>query len=53
MLVRPLVMWTWNPRYYPNSVKTEIIYEAYPESQEAIDAIAARLHLVYHVICDP
>jgi hypothetical protein len=49
----PLVMWTWNPRYSASFVKTKIVYEAYPESQEEIDAIASRLHLVYHVIYDP
>ena len=49
----PLVMWTWNPRYSASFVKTKIAYEAYPESQDEIDAIATKLHLVYHVIYDP
>ena len=49
----PYVMWTWHPRFYASSVKTKIFYEAYPESQEEVDATAARLHLFYRVIYDP
>jgi len=49
----PDVMWTWNPRYGANAVKAEIIYQAYPESQSEIDALAARLHLRYKIIYDP
>jgi hypothetical protein len=30
-----------------------VIYEAYPQSQEGLDAILARLHLSYSVIYDP
>jgi hypothetical protein len=49
----PNVMWTWNPRYYASSIKTNIAYEAYPQSQSEVDAVATRLHLMYRVIYDP
>ncbi len=29
----PDVVWTWNPRYYASTIKTKIVYEAYPNSQ--------------------
>jgi hypothetical protein len=48
----PEVMWTWNPRYYAGMLKTRIIYEAYPESQAEVDALAAR-SLAGRVIYDP
>lgn len=47
----PNLMWTWNPRYYAGQIKTEIIYEAYPESQDEVDALARRLGA--RVIYDP
>jgi len=47
------VMWTWHPRYQPSSVTTKIVYEAYPESQEEVTALAERLQLRYRVIYDP
>src|SRR5262249_40236355 len=46
------VMWTWHPRYQAGSIKTDIIYEAYPKSQDEVDALAKRLHLFYRVIYD-
>jgi hypothetical protein len=49
--VYPNVAWTLNPRYH-TAFKTKIVYEAYPESQEEVDAKAARLHLG-RVIYDP
>jgi hypothetical protein len=48
----PEVMWTWNPRYYASTLKTKIIYEAYPNSQDEVDAMASKLHLP-RVIYDP
>jgi hypothetical protein len=45
------LLWTWNPRYYATSIKTKIIYEAYPQSQDEVDAMAAPLQV--HVIYDP
>jgi hypothetical protein len=48
----PDVAWTWNPRYYKGTLKANIIYEAYPESQDEVDAMVNRLHL-RHVIYDP
>lgn len=36
--VLPEVVWTLNPKYYA-SIKTKIFYEAYPKSQEEVDAV--------------
>ena len=47
----PNVMWTWNPRYYASQINTKIDYEAYPQSQDEVDALALRLHA--RVIYDP
>jgi len=47
------VLWTWNPRFHPSSVKTKIVYEHYPESQEEVEALAERLQLGAWVIYDP
>jgi hypothetical protein len=46
------VGWMWNPRNYPPTLKTKVTYEAYPESQEEVDAIAARFRRS-KVIFDP
>lgn len=46
------VMWTWNPRYLKKTSKADIAYEAYPQSQEEVDEMAARLGLG-KVIYDP
>ncbi|WP_298255829.1 hypothetical protein [Bradyrhizobium sp.] len=48
----PDVMWTWNPRYYANALRTKVTYEAYPQSQDEVDAMVARLH-TDRVIYDP
>lgn len=45
------VAWTLNPRYHV-FFKTKIIYESYPDSQEEVDALAAR-HNLGKVIYDP
>jgi hypothetical protein len=45
--------WTIHPRYYPRWFKSKIFYEAYPESQDEVDGILARLHLNFRVIYDP
>ncbi|WP_434895930.1 hypothetical protein [Bradyrhizobium oligotrophicum] len=45
------VAWTLNPRY-DVFFKTKIIYEAYPASQDDVDALAAR-HRLGKVIYDP
>lgn len=47
----PNLLWTWNPRYYVNKIKTKITYEAYPQSQDEVDALAGRLQV--RVIFDP
>jgi hypothetical protein len=47
----PNLMWTWNPRYYASQIKTKIVYEAYPESQDEVDTLARRLQL--RVVYDP
>jgi hypothetical protein len=47
------VLWTLHPRYYPRLFKAKIVYEAYPESQEEVDAMRDRLHWKVRVIYDP
>jgi hypothetical protein len=47
------VMWTWHPRYQQSSVKTKIVYERYPDSQEEVSALAGRLRLRAWVLYDP
>jgi hypothetical protein len=47
----PNLLWTWNPRYSASMIKTTIVYEAYPQSQDEVDAMAARLQV--RVIYDP
>jgi hypothetical protein len=47
------VYWTWNPRYYVGAITTQVIYEAYPQSQSEVDAILARIGLRIPVIYDP
>jgi len=49
--IYPNAGWTLNPRYHA-AFKTRIVYEAYPKSQEDVDALAARLQLG-KVIYDP
>jgi hypothetical protein len=49
----PLVLWTWNPRHHASAIKTRLVYQHYPDSQEEVDAIAKRLGLIYRVIYDP
>jgi hypothetical protein len=49
----PDVFWTWNPRYYASSIRTKILYEAYPQSQDEVDAVVARNRLPYSVVYDP
>jgi len=44
--------WTWNPRYYASSIRTQVIYEAYPESQEQVEAIAKKVGFRPPVIWD-
>jgi hypothetical protein len=48
----PNVVWTWNPRYYASVLKTKIIYEAYPSSQDEVDALALKFHFG-RVLYDP
>jgi hypothetical protein len=45
--------WTLNPKYYPRLFKTNIFYEAYPESQDEVDDMVARLYWNFRVIYDP
>lgn len=49
------VFWMWNPRYYGNRFRTQIIYESYPDSQDEVDDIL-RQHFFgsyVRVIYDP
>ena len=38
----PEVSWTWNPRYHKSTLRTEVFYEKYPESQDEVDALLQR-----------
>jgi hypothetical protein len=49
----PVVLWTWNPRHHAGAIKTRLVYQHYPDSQEELNAIASRLGLIYRVIYDP
>jgi hypothetical protein len=49
----PDVLWTWNPRFIATSLKTKIVYEAYPNSQDEVDAMAKKLRLRQRVLYDP
>jgi hypothetical protein len=48
----PDVFWTWNPRHHASTIKTKIVYEAYPDSQAMVDSMASKLRL-RRVIYDP
>jgi hypothetical protein len=47
------VYWTWNPRFYASAIRTKVFYEAYPQSQDEVDAVVAQLALPLSVIYDP
>ena len=47
------IAWTIYPRYYPAWFKAEITYEAYPESQDEVNKMAAYFGLGVKVIYDP
>jgi len=47
------ILWTLNPRYYPQLFKIKITYEAYPQRQEGVDEMRSRLRLSVDVIYDP
>ena len=47
------ILWTLNPRYYPRLFKANIVFEDYPQSQEEVDAIVARLGIKTKIIYDP
>lgn len=49
----PIVLWTWNPRHHANAIRTKLVYQHYPDSQEELNTIARRPSLIYHVIYDP
>jgi hypothetical protein len=49
----PVVLWTWNPRHHASAIKTRIVYQHYPESQEEVDITVKRLAISRRVIYDP
>ena len=52
--IYPEVLWTWNPRHYAGALRTKIIYEAYPASQEEVDALALKFgYPRRHFLYDP
>jgi hypothetical protein len=46
------LFWTWNPRYYARAIRTKVVYEAYPESQEEVNYLALGLGAI-RVLYDP
>jgi hypothetical protein len=48
--IPPDLLWTWNPRYYADAIRTKVTYEACP-SQDEVDAMASWLKVP--VIYDP
>jgi len=48
----PDAFWTWNPRHYASGIKTKVVYETFPQSQNEVDAVVAKLGLP-RVIYDP
>jgi hypothetical protein len=49
----PEILWMWNPRYHKAALKTQVIYEAYPETQEEVDVLAQRLGIGRQILHDP
>lgn len=49
----PDVLWTWNPRYYASAIRTKVVYEAYPQGQDEVDALVAKYLPGQRVIYDP
>jgi hypothetical protein len=49
----PVMLWTWNPRHHASAIKTRIVYQHYPESQEEVDMMVKRLAISRRVIYDP
>jgi hypothetical protein len=49
----PDVIWTWNPRYYASTLKTKITYEAYPDSQNEVDALVSKFGFQIRALYDP
>jgi hypothetical protein len=49
----PVVLWTWNPRHHASAIKTRIVYQHYPTSQEEVDTMVRKLGMAYRVIYDP
>ena len=47
------ILWMWNPQNYGDHLKERIIYEHYPNSQNAVDRTIDRLGLRTQVIYDP
>lgn len=46
------LLWTWNPRYYARVIRTKVVYEAYPDSQETVNYLALGLGAI-RVLYDP
>jgi hypothetical protein len=48
----PELLWMWNPRYFKAALKTQVTYEAYPETQEEVDNLARRFG-IGRILHDP
>lgn len=49
----PVVLWTWNPRHHASAIKTRVVYQHYPDSQQEVDTMVQRLGIARRVIYDP
>jgi len=48
------LLWTWNPRYYAGAIKTKVVYDAYANSQDEVEAIAAaKVPIRVRILYDP
>ncbi len=48
------LFWTWHPSYYARAIRTKVVYEAYPQSQEEVDFLVLALGLgPIRVLLDP
>jgi hypothetical protein len=47
------VFWMWNPRNFGAYFQDKIVFQSFPESQEAVDQAVRRLRLPIRVIYDP
>jgi hypothetical protein len=47
------VLWMWHPANHRDYFRNQIAYEAYPEHQEAVDAVIRKFGLHLRIVYDP